>query len=217
MHAALFGLKRLYLSVVEWAKWKVGRWCEDGITPARYDLLRIVRLYQRVGGLPQWKIVRLLGVSATVVSRMLRALEGTGIVRRERWERDRRVLWVSLTDEGVAVVNEVDLSLLETGVVDRTVRAAFAEERQTPMNDVERVETYLTRARIYFRDRAPVRHPWRIVDLVDMWGRTCTLEPFRGDDEPVPASMGWEDSTDDLSDLDPEELAMGYGPNAWTA
>jgi DNA-binding MarR family transcriptional regulator len=208
MHAALFGVKRLHLSVVEWSKLRLERWRKVGITPARYDLLRVVQLHWRNGGLPQWKIVRLLGVSATVVSRMLRALEQKGIVRRAPLECDRRALWVALTVEGARIVTDANDCVIKTGMAELCVDAAFAKNRYRPKRDMERAETLLTRARIYFKDRAAARHPWRVVDLADNWGRPMTLQPYSRADIPAPGPMEIDSAADitDLDDDDPDDV-----------
>jgi DNA-binding MarR family transcriptional regulator len=80
------------------------------MTPARFDLLYLVRqvglvgrpyLDPLVGGRSQKAIVRILGVSRQTVSKMLNRLEQLGWVARTRALDDRRTRNVVLTKEGL--------------------------------------------------------------------------------------------------------------------
>jgi len=66
------------------------------LTPARADVL--IALLS--GELAQCELVDVFGITAPVVSRMVRALEGLGLVARRVSPRDRRVRLVSITDQG---------------------------------------------------------------------------------------------------------------------
>jgi DNA-binding MarR family transcriptional regulator len=96
MHAAFFGLKRAY-----WGSLRATRKAlqERGLTAARFDLLYLLwespRFPRR-----QRTLTRSLGVTAPVVSRMLKALRELGLVVRVRDWIDRRGWLVSLTAEG---------------------------------------------------------------------------------------------------------------------
>jgi DNA-binding MarR family transcriptional regulator len=94
-----------------------------GLTPARFDLLHVVR--QRLGDASQACVRRVLGVSATTVSRMLQALEKLGFVRRTPHLRDRRTKYVTLTCEGRRAVDGIIDGLLMTGHFDLAFEGCF--------------------------------------------------------------------------------------------
>src|SRR5262245_47194409 len=96
MDPMMFSIKRTYLRAVETMKPIAA---EAELTPARFDMMRIIGLYPE-DGVPQWKIVRLLGVSKAVVSRMLKQLTELDFVWRDRTTRDKRVNMVHLTLRG---------------------------------------------------------------------------------------------------------------------
>ncbi len=66
------------------------------LTPARGDMM-LAMLHQE---LSQTELVLALGVSKSVVSRMVQALEALGLVARRKPKEDRRVRLVSLTEAG---------------------------------------------------------------------------------------------------------------------
>jgi DNA-binding MarR family transcriptional regulator len=80
-----------------------------GLTAARFDLLYAVRAHAWPSGvvessveMRQSDIRRALGVTATVVSRMVRSLQRLGVVvRRRESEGDRRQMLVALTATGL--------------------------------------------------------------------------------------------------------------------
>jgi DNA-binding MarR family transcriptional regulator len=97
MHAAFFGLKRAY-----WGSLRVTRKTlrEMGLTAARFDLLYM--LWESPNAPRRQKtITRSLGVTAPVVSRMLRSLRELGLVVRARDPGDRRGWLISLTRGGL--------------------------------------------------------------------------------------------------------------------
>jgi DNA-binding MarR family transcriptional regulator len=143
------------------------------LTPARFDMLRIVHL--RPDGIPQSTLRWLLGVSAPTVSRMLKSLQELGFVERERDVADGRCVNVRLTPRGRVAVRMA----LETTVVnleaDRTAARGVAgntrewsesldETRATIAAGREQLETLhglLGRMRMAFIDTAPYAHPWQ--------------------------------------------------------
>src|SRR5262245_45680263 len=87
-----------------------------GLTPARFDLLHVSR--QRNGESSQATVRRVLGVSATVVSRMVQALEKLGFIARGPHFRDRRTKYLRLTCLGLRSVNAIVDGLVMTGHFD---------------------------------------------------------------------------------------------------
>ena len=126
MDDVLFGVKRAHLAVNLWA---LGRLREFGVTPARFDLMRLI--YERNYRWSQSQLRRRLGVARATISRMLRSLERLGWITREPDPYDRRTRRCVLTYEGRRVVASVMSELVWPHVIERVVNAAL----QT--NDVE--------------------------------------------------------------------------------
>jgi DNA-binding MarR family transcriptional regulator len=83
---------------------------EMGLTAARFDLLYLLR--QRRGPLPQRQIVRILGVTHPVVSRMLKSLRLMGLTSRERRPADRRGWMIALTPAGRTLINRASFEFI---------------------------------------------------------------------------------------------------------
>ena len=132
------------------------------LTPARFDMMRIIGGHQE-RGVPQGNVQWFLGVSAATVSKMLRALEDLGYVVRKRRERDRRHQTVYITELGRWVVRRLMFSLIHCGRVERTVLRGLAYGNRvlagTRMNVVLNI---LTALRKNYTDRAPFIDPWRV-------------------------------------------------------
>ena len=110
MHQLNFVVKRVHHRLLAFAR-PFAKFF--GITPARYDLLRRVRL----GGVFQAELSLNLGVTRATVSRMLISLEKLGLIVRthlvdERGRPHRRMNWVELTDEGRRIMSAVDDSIV---------------------------------------------------------------------------------------------------------
>jgi DNA-binding MarR family transcriptional regulator len=98
MDDVLFGVKRAYWASAGFAARKLAKY---GITPARLNLLRVI--YAGPGRRVSQRYVRHhLGVARSTVCRMIRALEGLGLVERDgsRLAEDRRTLMCALTQRG---------------------------------------------------------------------------------------------------------------------
>jgi DNA-binding MarR family transcriptional regulator len=81
-----------------------------GLTPSQYNVLRILR-----GEGKPLPILEIANRTVTVVpgiTGLIDRLEQAGLVRRERCARDRRVIYVALTDKGAKVLGELDEPLL---------------------------------------------------------------------------------------------------------
>ena len=115
-----FGVKRAHLAVNWWALRKLK---EFGITPARFDLMRLV--FSRRHRWAQSELRRQLGVARATISRMVRALIKLGWMVRERNAFDRRTLDCVLTEEGRRVVATVMSTLIWPRVVAQAVDASF--------------------------------------------------------------------------------------------
>jgi DNA-binding MarR family transcriptional regulator len=96
MHAVTFGLKRAFHSTLRLTRKTLGKM---GLTAARFDLLFALHSRGKWGA-RQTELRRTLGVCPSVVSRMLKALELLGYIKRERSRGDMRQWWVTLTNKG---------------------------------------------------------------------------------------------------------------------
>jgi DNA-binding MarR family transcriptional regulator len=128
-----------------------------GLTPARFDLMHVVR--QRFDEASQATIRRILGVSATTVSRMLQALERLGFVERSRHWRDRRTKLVRLTRDGRRRVDAILDGLVMTGHFDLAFQGCF----EWPARGAERTVRILFKALRHLArkldDRATLMNP----------------------------------------------------------
>jgi DNA-binding MarR family transcriptional regulator len=141
-----------------------------GLTAARFDLLYAVRAGGResrvVEGsveMRQSTIRRCLGVTPTVVSRMVRSLEQLGlVVRRRETHRDRRQMRVILTTKGLQALKTACSMLLRS--VQRFVYEVICYGRhRDPMARfmaMGALESYLQALREYLGDTATLRYPW---------------------------------------------------------
>jgi DNA-binding MarR family transcriptional regulator len=79
---------------------------DHGLTSSQYNVLRILR-----GEGKPLPILEIAGRTVTVVpgiTGLIDRLEEAGLVRRERCENDRRVIYVALTESGAAAVARLD-------------------------------------------------------------------------------------------------------------
>lgn len=82
-----------------------------GITPAQYNVLRILR-GASPGGLPCSEVGKRLVTRVPDVTRLLDRLEKKGWASRERRDRDRRVVTIKLTEEGKRLAAKLDEPVL---------------------------------------------------------------------------------------------------------
>lgn len=162
MHAVFFGFKRAHLRVLHITRVMLR---PIALTPARFDMMRIVELH-REWGVAQAKIQHLLGVTAATVSRMLKSLRLLGFVSRERSERDARCVLVRITDLGLRTVREARERLVDSGVADRMIERGLAFDPDAARPQVDMLQRFLSRIRKNYGDPSPFRHPWWIGDLV---------------------------------------------------
>jgi DNA-binding MarR family transcriptional regulator len=94
MNAQFFSTKRAHHGILRIAREPLARFV---FTPARFDMLYAIGRRRET---LQSSLRRALGVTAPVVSRMLRSLEELRLVKRERGSADRRQRILHLTDAG---------------------------------------------------------------------------------------------------------------------
>jgi len=164
VNAITFGTKRAFHGFLRATRKQL---VEMGLTAARFDLLSVLvrrgPRELRAPGVRQSAIRRMLGVTAPVVTRMVRALERLGLVRRWR-ERDwdRRQVLVELTEAGERCILNAREVMLPT--VSRMVLGAicFGEHRSASarFRHMETLESYLSSLRGRFGDTAGLYYPW---------------------------------------------------------
>jgi DNA-binding MarR family transcriptional regulator len=137
-----------------------------GITAARFDMLLVIReSLRRDGagcGVAQSELPLVLGVSKSVVSRMLASLEGLGLVQRFDDDLDGRCRGVMLTDSGEAVFCAAKALLMRS--VQRVVVTAVCFGRHAARRErqgrLRALGSYLTALRVYLGDSAPLEYDW---------------------------------------------------------
>jgi len=91
------------------AKQSIGAECDQrlsdhGLTHAQWVPLLTLHLH---GSCPVAELVRALDIDAGAVSRLVDRLEAKNLCRRERSNEDRRVVMVSLTEQGERLTQEL--------------------------------------------------------------------------------------------------------------
>jgi DNA-binding MarR family transcriptional regulator len=163
MHAAFFGLKRAY-----WGSLRVTRKriFAHGLTAARFDLLYALREFP-CPPVAQSSIRKRLGVTAPVVSRMLKSLRELGLVTRQRRLTDRREWLISLTARGRFAIRRAIAHFIGSGLVARLVERGLCPDMApgiprendafVAMHDLENLLDNLRRG---FHARGTLYYPW---------------------------------------------------------
>ncbi|MGB0717099.1 MAG: MarR family winged helix-turn-helix transcriptional regulator, partial [Phycisphaerae bacterium] len=77
-----------------------------GLTDAQYNVLRILRGHgERV---PTRRVGRELVTREPDITRLVDRLEKADLVTRERCDQDRRVVWIEITADGLALLAKLD-------------------------------------------------------------------------------------------------------------
>jgi DNA-binding MarR family transcriptional regulator len=84
-----------------------------GISPAQYNVLRILR-GAGPDGLPTLAVRDRLIEEAPGITRLIDKLEEAGLVRRERTGADRRVVHCVITEKGLRLLGAMDTLIKET-------------------------------------------------------------------------------------------------------
>ena len=179
MHEVFFGAKRVFHGGVRVTRRRLRR-AAPGMTAARFDMMYAIggtgcrrsREFTR-GSLKQRELRGKLGVSAQVVSRMLRSLEELGWVRRSRrtpsTRRCRgRVVWdarqveVELTESGLDCLRRAFRAVHL--FLERRVYKAICWGKHRIWGErfmaMDRLESYFRSLRRYCKDKARLYFPW---------------------------------------------------------
>jgi len=164
VNAITFGTKRVFHGLLRVTRKQL---VEMGLTAARFDLLSVLVKCRHgelcAPGVRQSTIRRMLGVTAPVVTRMVRALEGLGMVKRWRErEGDRRQVLVGLTEAGercIVKAREVMLPAVSR-MVYRAICFGRHRSADARFRHMDTLESYLSNLRGRFRDSATLYYPW---------------------------------------------------------
>jgi DNA-binding MarR family transcriptional regulator len=162
MHAIAFGTKRAYHGFLRITRKPLA---SIGLTAARFDMMHVLAGSGRRDRSAPWvwqrELRRKLGVTAGVVSRMLKALEGLGLLRRFRAD-DRRQNLIELTACGMECIRAARRMFLKG--MHRIVCIAICFGRHRDANErflrMAQLESYLRVLRSHFFDRATLYYPW---------------------------------------------------------
>jgi len=164
VNAITFGTKRAFHGVLRATRKQL---VELGLTAARFDLLSVlVRRGPRelcAPGVRQSAIRRMLGVTAPVVTRMVRALERLGLVRRWREQDwDKRQVLVELTEAGErCILRARDVMLPAVSrMVLRAICFGAHHSASARFRHMDTLESYLSGLRERFGDTATFYYPW---------------------------------------------------------
>lgn len=130
------------LNVMVTSSWLLGVLSEAmapyGVTPAQYNVLRILR-----GSHPKRLTCSDIGARlldrTPDVTRLLNRLQRSGLIHRARAEHDRRVVQVGITEQGLALLNKMDDPI--TGVHQNLGRHLSPDEYVTLNDLLERLRT----------------------------------------------------------------------------
>lgn len=97
-----------------------------GISPAQYNVLRILR-GAGAAGLPTLAVRDRLIEEAPGITRLIDKLEEAGYVRRDRTGTDRRMVHCCITPSGLALLEAMDTLVRET---TRLITAGLPDEKE---------------------------------------------------------------------------------------
>jgi len=162
MNAIFFASKRAFHGVLRVTRRPLG---SLGLTAARFDLMFALlrRDTAGVGGSTRQRdLRRTLGVTASVVSRMLRSLEALGWVQRTRPFHDRRQRQVNLTESGRERILTAYKTLFRAAqrLVDRAICFGAHRNRNARFRHMATLEGYLDAMRRHYGDVASLYYPW---------------------------------------------------------
>jgi DNA-binding MarR family transcriptional regulator len=169
MNAIFFSAKRVFHGAVRVTR-KSMQSVAPGLTAARFDMLFALtrRTHDRDTlarvDCRQSELRACLGVSAPVVSRMLRSLEALGWVMRKRSSErlDQRQVWVSLTEAGLQCICQAFRLLFRAAerIVYRAICYGSHRNGDVRFWQMETLESLLHVLRKYCRDTATLYYAW---------------------------------------------------------
>jgi DNA-binding MarR family transcriptional regulator len=134
-----------------------------GLTPARYDFMHAMVAFTVEP--PQHLLWRVLGISRTSASKMVRRLIELGLVTRRRAPRDRRTFLLSLTAEGERRWRRAFLGLRKQWPLQRRFERAFGERSWNTFRAVDTLTSKLIRLARHLGDTAWTLYPTRPIRI----------------------------------------------------
>ena len=163
MHQIFFSVKRVHLRVVEISKRLVR---EFGLTPARFDLLRVVDAHDPHPVL-QSKILRVArGVGGDGEPHAHFRSRSSGSSSAREPKVDGRNLVVSLTVDGFNRLDGAIVAVISSRVAEFVARRGVAFESKVAVSRLRALQKHLNSMRRIYGDDSPFVHPWRDDDLV---------------------------------------------------
>jgi DNA-binding MarR family transcriptional regulator len=109
---------------------------KHGISPPKYNILRILRGASRTGecakhGLPSLEIADRLITRVPDITRLVDGLENEGLVNRTRCTEDRRVVYVGITSKGLSLLDQLDKPIAD---LQRTLLSHLTQEELRDLN-----------------------------------------------------------------------------------
>lgn len=150
MHAILFGLKRAHQASLTVSRPLLRPF---GLTPARFDMLCAIAQHRC---LTQIELARVLGVRASTVSRMVKALLQLNLVEIAGTEDDLRVRCVYLSDHGEVLLEDALQSVVGSGAADLvgSVASSWSLSERRRRKHIGRLQRHLRWVRYAFGDNA---------------------------------------------------------------
>lgn len=172
MHSIMFALKRAHLTTVAAGQEAVAK--VDGMTPARFDLLCLLRQAslmlpkgsEILRGMFQESLCFRLGLHPSTISKMLKRLEEMGWITRERDFDDRRKKVVFFTALGLRrawrAMRRVFRGRLFLKPFEELSSALVRSDH--PLDAVTRVLTITRNIATYFGDYSTVHYNYGRID-----------------------------------------------------
>jgi DNA-binding MarR family transcriptional regulator len=101
----------------------------QGLTPSQYNILRILRGEGRP--MPCLDVAQRTITVVPGITGLIDRLEKAGLVSRARSNEDRRVVYISITEQGLAALSRLDGPVLD---LHRTVLAHFSPDEVAELN-----------------------------------------------------------------------------------
>ncbi len=166
MNALFFGSKRAFHGILRVTRKPLK---SLGLTAARFDMMYALvysvgcRTSRGAVG-KQSDLRRVLGVTAPVVSRMLRSLEALGLVTRRRatCNGDRRQRYITVTEKGMHCIQTARQALRRSSTRLLCEAICFGQHRDPAERFLRmcQLESYLDSMRRHYGDTAHLAYPW---------------------------------------------------------
>ena len=107
---------------------------KDNLSPAKFNILLMVKHVGREKGIAQNKLSRQLLVTTSNITRMVDKLEKKGYVKRLAQKGDRRVNLIKITEQGSKLLDDVWPNYKET--VDKMMNNYFMDKEKQMLSEL---------------------------------------------------------------------------------